>query len=163
MKPSAARAVLWRSALFAALWWALTDGRADGWGVGSVSILLAVVLSLRLLPPGPGHVSGLGLLRFLGFFFYQSLRAGTQVALIALRPRLALQPGIHEIDLRLPRGVGRVLLANTMSLLPGTLSMELRDNRLRLHVLDARAPTRAQVRSAEARVAHMLGLQLEER
>jgi hypothetical protein len=37
MKPSLAlvRAALWRGALFALLWWALTDGRPGSWAVGS--------------------------------------------------------------------------------------------------------------------------------
>ncbi len=158
---AAVRAALWRGALFAVLWWALTDGRTDSWGVGSVSILLAVMLSLRLLPPVSSRVSRVGLLRFLGFFFYQSLRGGVQVALIALRPRLALRPGMHEITLRLPDGIGRVLLANTLSLLPGTLSVELRGNRLCLHVLDEQADTETEVRTAETHMARMLGLELE--
>jgi multicomponent Na+:H+ antiporter subunit E len=152
--------VLWRSALFAVLWWALTDGRTDSWGVGSVSILAAVSLSLRLLPPVPTTVSRIGLLRFLLFFFLQSLRGGVQVAGFALRPRLSLRPGIHEIVLRLPEGIGRVLLANTLSLLPGTLSVGLEGNRLFLHVLDERVPAEAEVRNAENRVAQMLGLEL---
>ena len=159
---SAVRAVLWRSALFALLWWALTDGRADSWGVGAVSILAAVILSLRLLPPVPTYVSRIGLLRFVIFFFDQSLRGGIQVAWFALRPRLALRPGIHEILLHLPEGIGRVLLTNTLSLLPGTLSVGLEGNRLCLHVLDEQAQAEAEVRRAEIRVAHMLGLQLEE-
>ncbi|MDZ7585945.1 MAG: Na+/H+ antiporter subunit E, partial [Thiobacillus sp.] len=133
---AAVRATLWRSALFAGLWWALTDGRADSWGVGSISILAAAILSLRLLPPVQTYVSRIGLLRFLGFFFIQSLRGGAQVAWFALRPRMGLRPGIQEIPLRLPEGIGRVLLTNTQSLLPGTLSVELRGNRLCLHVLD---------------------------
>jgi multicomponent Na+:H+ antiporter subunit E len=152
--------VLWRSALFAVLWWALTDGRTDSWGVGSVSILAAVSLSLRLLPPVPTTVSRIGLLRFLLFFFLQSLRGGVQVAGFALRPRLSLRPGIHEIVLRLPEGIGRVLLANTLSLLPGTLSVGLEGNRLFLHVLDEQVPAEAEVRNAENRVAQMLGLEL---
>jgi multicomponent Na+:H+ antiporter subunit E len=155
------RAVLWRSALFAVLWWALTDGRPDSWGVGSVSVLAAVLLSLYLMPPVSTYVSRIGLLRFLGFFFVQSLRGGFQVAWLAVRPRPALQPGIHKIILRLPEGIARVLLANTQSLLPGTLSVELRGNRLCLHVLDTRAPVEADVRRAEERIAHLLGLQLE--
>jgi multicomponent Na+:H+ antiporter subunit E len=159
---SAVRAVLWRSTLFALLWWALTDGRADSWGVGAVSILAAVSLSLRLLPPVPTYVSRIGLLRFLLFFFYYSLRGGIQVAWFALRPRMGLRPGIHEIPLRLPDGIGRVLLANTLNLLPGTLSVGLEGNRLCLHVLDRQTPAEAEVRRAEIRVAHMLGLQLEE-
>lgn len=159
---SAVRAALWRSALFALLWWALTDGRADSWGVGAVSILAASILSLRLLPPLPTYVSRIGLLRFVVFFFDQSLRGGIQVAWFALRPRMGLRPGIHEIRLRLPEGVSRVLLANTLNLLPGTLSVGLEGNRLWLHVLDRQTPTEAEVRRAEIRVAHMLGLKLEE-
>jgi multicomponent Na+:H+ antiporter subunit E len=157
---SAVRALLWRSALFAALWWALTDGRTDSWGVGSVSILAAASLSLRLLPPVSTYVSRIGLLRFLLFFFVQSLRGGIQVAWFALRPRLSLRPAIHEIPLRLPEGIGRVLLTNTLSLLPGTLSVGLEGNRLCLHALDERVQAEAEVRRAETRVAHMLGLKL---
>lgn len=156
------RAVIWRSVLFAGLWWVLTDGRSDSWGVGSVSIVAAVILSLRLLPPVSTYVSRIGLLRFLGFFFYQSLRGGVQVAWFALRPRPGLRPGIHDIALQLPDGISRVLLANTQSLLPGTLSVELHGNRLCLHVLDNEAPTEAEVRHAEKHIAHMLGLQLEQ-
>jgi multicomponent Na+:H+ antiporter subunit E len=159
---AAVRALLWRSALFAGLWWALADGRPDSWGVGSVSIVAAVILSLRLLPPVPTYVSRIGLLRFLLFFFVQSLRGGVQVAWFALRPHPGLRPGIREIPLRLPEGIGRVLLANTLSLLPGTLSVGLEGRRLCLHVLDETAPTEAEVRRAETRVAHMLGLQMEQ-
>ena len=38
------RAVLWRGALFALLWWALTDGRPGSWGVGGISVALARLL-----------------------------------------------------------------------------------------------------------------------
>lgn len=154
------RAVLWRSALFAVLWWALTGGNLDSWGVGVVSVALATAASLHLLPPVNTYVSRIGLLRFLVFFIVQSLRGGAQVAGFALRPRMGLRPGFHEIDLRLPDGIGRMLLANTMSLLPGTLSVELQGNRLYLHVLDERAPTETEVRTAETRLAHLLGLTL---
>jgi multicomponent Na+:H+ antiporter subunit E len=155
------RAVLWRGALFAVLWWAFTDGRPGSWGVGSVSIVLATTASLYLLPPVTTTVSRIGLLRFLLFFIVQSLRGGAQVAGFALRPRMRLRPGFHEVDLRLPEGIGRVLLANTLSLLPGTLSVELQGNRLCLHVLDDQAPTELDVRAAETRLAHLLGLTLQ--
>ncbi len=160
---AAVRAFLWRGTLFALLWWALTDGRPGSWAVGSVAVAFASAASLRLLPPVPTHVSRIGLLRFLVFFVHQSLRGGVQVAWFALRPRLALSPAIHEVGLRLPAGISRVLLANTMSLLPGTLSVELQGDRLCLHVLDASAPTETEVRTAETRLAQMLGLTLDTR
>lgn len=158
--PAGVRAVLWRGALFALLWWALTDGRPGSWSVGGVAILAATRLSLHLLPPVPTHVSRAGLVRFLAFFVHQSLRSGVQVAWFALRPRLALRPAVVEISLRLPQGISRVLLANTMSLLPGTLSVELEGRRLCLHVLDETAPIESEVRAAETRLAQMLGLEL---
>jgi len=153
------RAVLWRGVLFALLWWALTDGRPGSWGVGGVSVALAT--SLALLPPVGTCVSRIGLVRFLVFFFVQSLRGGVQVAAFALRPRPGLRPGFHDIALRLPAGLGRILLANTLSLLPGTLSVELDGDRLCLHVLDETAPTEREVRVVEDRLAHMLGLELD--
>lgn len=158
---AAVRAVLWRGALFALLWWALTDGRPGSWGVGGVGVALATAASLTLLPPVETYVSRIGLLRFLVFFAIQSLRGGAQVAWFALRPRLALKPGFHEVTLRLPEGIGRVLLANTLSLLPGSLSVELDGDRLCLHVLDETSPTDAEVRVAETRLAEMLGLKLD--
>lgn len=154
------RAVLWRSALFAVLWWAFTDGEPGSWGIGGVSVALATAASLHLLPPVPTYVSRIGLLRFLAFFVIQSLRGGVQVAAFALRPRMGLRPGFHEMTLRLPEGIGQVLLVNTLNLLPGTLSVELQDGRLRLHVLDETAATEAEVRTAETRLAQMLGLPL---
>lgn len=163
MKPSVhlLRALLWRAALFALLWWAFTDGRHGSWMVGGVSIVLATAFSLRLLPPVTTYVSRIGLLRFLLFFFMHSLRGGIQVAWFALRPRLGLQPGFQEVALRLPEGISRVLLANTLSLLPGTLSVELEGDRLCVHVLDEQMPTEAEVRIAETRLAQMLGLTLQ--
>jgi multicomponent Na+:H+ antiporter subunit E len=163
MSLAAVRATLWRGALFALLWWALTDGRAGSWAVGGVAVAFATAASLRLLPPVPTYVSRIGLVRFLVFFVHQSLRGGVQVAWFALRPRMALRPGIREIVLRLPEGISRVLLANTMSLLPGTLSVELDGDRLCLHVLDEAAPIEAEVRTAETRLAQMLGLTLDTR
>lgn len=155
------RTVLWRSTLFAVLWWALTGGDPDSWGVGSVSVTLATCASLVLLPPRPTRVSGLGLVRFVVFFLTESLRGGVQVAAFALRPRMGLKPAFHEVSLRLPEGFGRILLVNTLNLLPGTLSAELDDDRLCLHVLDDTMPTEIEVRAAEARIAHMLGLAFE--
>jgi hypothetical protein len=59
-----------------------------------------------------------------------------------------------------PAGAGRVVLANTLNLLPGTLSVSLEGEHLRLNVLDTRRSIVAEVRAAERHVVRMLGLQL---
>lgn len=154
-------AVIWRTALFVLLWWVLSDGRLDSWTVGSGSVALATLLSLRLSPPTRGRVSFPGLLRFLTYFVFQSLRGGIQVAWFAMRPQTGLRPAMREIDLRLPEGIGRVLLINTLNLLPGTLSVELQGRQLCLHVLDEHVSAEAEVRMAETFLARMLRLELE--
>ena len=151
-----ARAVLGRGALFAALWWVLAGGRADSWGVGGVSVILALAASLVLMPPAKGRFSPLGLAAFVGFFLVQSVKGGIQVAAMALRPQLDLAPVLLEVPITLPPGPARVLLINTLSLLPGTLSMRLDHDLLRLHVLDARLPIEAEVRAAEAHISRLL-------
>lgn len=142
-----------RGLAFALLWWVLAEGRLDAWGVGLASVLLATLASLRLWPPGAGRVAPAGLAVFVGFFLAQSMRGGIQVAIQALRPRMDLAPAVLELPLTLTRQWERVLLVNTLNLLPGTVSIEFHGDRLHLHVLDHRQPVAEEVRNAEARIA----------
>jgi len=156
------RAVLWRIVLFIAVWWILTQGRADSWDVGLISIASALIVSLILLPPGLFRFSFAGLFIFLIYFLSRSLKGGIQVALMAVRRDPGLHPDIQIISLRLPEGLGRVILVNTLNLLPGTLSVNLTTSSLYLHVLDERQPIEAQVRDIEKQIAHMLCVEMEE-
>lgn len=150
-------AILFRGAVFALAWWVLAEGRADGWGVGAVSVAAALAASLYLAPPGSHRLSPAGLLGFAGFFLVQSCKGGLQVAVRAFRPRMDLAPALLEVPVALPEGIARVLLVNTLNLLPGTVSVRLDGDRLCLHVLDARWPVAEEVRETEARIARMLG------
>lgn len=152
------RAILQRSLLFALLWWVLTEGRWDGWLLGVPAICAAVWASLRLLPPGARRLSLAGLLGYLAFFFWNSALGAAQVSLMALRGRKSLQPAILEWKLGLPSGAPSVLLLNTLGLMPGTLGVELTDDRLRIHVVDARLPILAEVEVLEAHIARMFGV-----
>jgi multicomponent Na+:H+ antiporter subunit E len=154
----AVRAVAWRVLAAAGFWWMLTEGEG-GWGFGAAAVLVAVLASLALAPPAPGlRFSPLGFLQFCGSFVLRSLVAGLQVARFAFAPRLAVRPAQHTLVTRLPPGLPRVLLANTLTLQPGTLSVALEEDRLRVHVLDDRQPLEAEVRALEARIGAMLRL-----
>jgi multicomponent Na+:H+ antiporter subunit E len=152
--------LLIRAALLCGTWWVLSGGRTDSWGVGAASVLLALFLSLWLTPPSRQGFSVLGLLGFARFFLVQSVKGGSQVAMIALRPRLDLQPDMLDLPIRLPEGAAQVLLICTLGLLPGTLVMEARGNSLRLHVLDRRLQAEPEMRTAEYWIARMLKLEL---
>jgi len=151
------RTVVFRSTLLAAIWWILTGGAMQSWAVGLPTIALAVAVSMRLRPPTPDRLVLSRFPRFFFYFLWRSLRGGIQVATMALRPRLDLQPAMLEIDLRLGDEGQRLFLANLLNLLPGTLSAGLEGTRLHLHVLDQRMPIEREVRSAEARVAWLFG------
>lgn len=148
-------AILLRGTAFALVWWALAEGRADSWGVGAVSVAAALAVSLHLAPPAAGRLSPAGLLGFAGFFLVQSFKGGLQVALRAFRPAMDLAPALVDVPVTLPEGIARVLLVNTLNLLPGTVSVGLEGDRLRLHVLDARLPIAEEAREAEAHIARL--------
>lgn len=149
-----------RFATLALLWTALTEGDLGTAWLGFLAILAATLSSLVLLPPSGAHWSVAGAARFAGFFFRRSLAGGVDVALRALRPALDLNPALVEYEMRLPAGGARVVLANTVSLLPGTLSAEVRGGRLLVHTLDAAPGLREELRRAEQAVSGLLGVEL---
>lgn len=151
------RACAWRVPAAAFLWWCLTEG-AGAWTFGSAAIVVAVAASLVLAPPAPGlRFSFPGFLRYAGTFVVRSVGAGLQVARLAFTPRLPLEPACVRVETTLPPGLPRVLLANTLTLQPGTLSVCLEGSTLELHVLDAKQPLEAELRALEGRIVAMLG------
>lgn len=150
--------VIARGALLLALWWVLTLGDPSGLGFGLVVTLVVSALSVRLFPPSVYHLRPWGLLRFIGYFLVRSVVAGMDVAGRLLKPGLPIKPGTTVLTLKLPEGGPRWLLANTLSLMPGTLSVLLEGERLTLHCLDTTAPVEADVRKAEQYIARVFGL-----
>lgn len=149
-------AVLSRALVLTAAWWVLAEGRVDSPGIAALTIVLAVATSMALSRQARYGLSWPAALAFAAFFLVESVKAGVQVARIALRPRLVLDPALVRVPLTLPPGLPQVLLMNTLTLLPGTLSVRVDGASLCLHVLDRRQPVEASVRAAEARIARML-------
>lgn len=149
------RAALYRSFFLASIWWVLAGGHPGSWTIGIPSIVLAVFLSLRLLPPSGVRISMKGLIGFAVFFVVNSVRSGLQVAALAMKPRLDVQPRILCFPLDLKNENAQILLATTLGLLPGTVCIDLKNNCLFLHVIDHRMPIDEEVRSAEYRIAQI--------
>lgn len=146
-----------RALLFAGLWWVLAEGRHDGWLLGGVAVMAATWASLRLWPAAPMTLRFAGLLGFLRFFIVNSVRGGIQVAGMALRGRAALRPALIELTITLPAGGERVLLVNTLGLMPGSVGVGLHGTSLRLHVIDERLPVIAEARALETAIAGLFG------
>ncbi|MEQ9462742.1 MAG: Na+/H+ antiporter subunit E [Haliea sp.] len=144
-----------RTALLLVVWWALTEGDPAAAGFGLGAALLVALLSLRLFPPSAPRPQLAATLAFAGYFILRSMVAGVDVARRLLSPRLPLRPGYVTYTTSLAEGRPRWLLANALSLLPGTLSVTLRDNELELHCLDTALPVREDVARAEQRIARI--------
>lgn len=146
-----------RAFVFAILWAVLSDG--DGWGIGLPVVLIATAASWRVSPGV--RLSITGLLRFLPYFFWNSLRGGFDVAVRALHPRLPINPALTRYGLRLDDPAARIVMANTVTLLPGTLSAELEGDVLHVHVLYQRGGIATMLETLERRVADLFGQDLE--
>ena len=123
-----------RTIVFLLLWALLTRADPSGWWLGIPAGLLAAYLSVRLFPPRPWSL--LGLLRFLPYFAWNSLKGSIDVAGRAFRPDLPIEPGLITYRFKRVKGSGRVFMANVISLLPGTLVADINGECLRVHVLD---------------------------
>lgn len=142
-----------RVGLFAALWWLLTGAAAGAWWVGA-PVVLAAAWTSRALWWGRA-LSARAALAFLPWFALRSLAGALDVAQRALDPAMPLDPGLVRHRLWVPAGAPRVAVANVVSLLPGTLSAVLEDDRLVVHALDAGPRVAAAVREIEARIGRI--------
>jgi multicomponent Na+:H+ antiporter subunit E len=149
---------LLRVVLFSLIWWLLTDGAAAAWWIGVPAVLFAVMASITLLPPV--HLVWYEWLRFIPFFLMRSLIGGTDVAWRAFHPRLPIDPELIEYPLRLPPGLSRVFMSNTVNLLPGTLSAALDRSIMKVHVLDRQKDFLAELEAVEQNVARLFGISL---
>lgn len=127
--------------------------------VGVAAAALAAWTSLRLSPPAPLRLRP-GALALLALRFpWQALRAGAEVALLALDPRRAPRPGTVAWTPRLPPGPGRDAFLAYASLLPGTLPAgEATGGTVAIHALEADGPVARAMTAEEARFARALGL-----
>ncbi|OCW55740.1 Na+/H+ antiporter subunit E [Hoeflea olei] len=75
-------------------------------------------------------------------FVYELVLSAWRVAVIVLSPRLDLKPGIFAYPLRVDRDFEITMLANLITLTPGTLSVDVSDDRrtLYVHAMDASDP-----------------------
>ncbi len=150
--------LLLRVGLFGVLWWLFTEGQPGAWWVGIPAVLLATLVSLFMVPHMAIRISAL--LRFIPFFLRYSFAGGLDVACRALHPRLPITPELVDYSLKLSRGLPRGLMMNMVSLLPGTLSAQIDNDVLRVHVLDGNSDITHSLETLEHRVMELFSLAL---
>ncbi len=148
---------------FSVVWFILTGEDQHSWFLGVPAILLAVLVSRALGGGKSRSVDLLGFMRFAPYFLGQSLMSGIDVLRRTFAPKPRINPGIIHYTTFLPQGKGRILLANTISLMPGTLSADLQEDLIIVHTLDVDLPVEDGIQQLEARIALFFSLSPSER
>jgi len=127
-----------------AIWLALTS--SAHWQTLLVGVLVSTALTAFLartyahlgLPP-------LSLRRIWFFGVYllvllqEIIRANLDVAYRVLHPRLPISPGIVVIETDLEQDIAKMILANSITLTPGTFTVDVVGNRLLIHWINVRS------------------------
>ncbi|WP_257819424.1 Na+/H+ antiporter subunit E [Phenylobacterium sp. J367] len=136
----------------------LNEGDLSSLVVGVPAALTGLALSRRLPAAARSHVSPRGLLEFIVYFLWQAAVGGWDVARRALGPRSLVQPGFVPYCMSLPEGLPRAVFLDTLTLLPGTLSADVKGAEMRMHVIDVDAHSHEQIKELEDRVARLFGV-----
>ncbi|MEX2529974.1 MAG: Na+/H+ antiporter subunit E [Gemmatimonadota bacterium] len=157
--PASRHARVIPSAVFIFLFWLVLSASFHPW-----DLVLGAVLSLGLgaaanrafrpteapsLAPGQAVALLLYLIHLAGLITVAAFHVARRV----LDPRLPIAPVTVIHHTNLSREVSRVALANSLTLTPGTLTVELEGSELRIHCLEAEFQD--QVQHLEARIARV--------
>ena len=145
--------------------WAAFAGLDDpaSWIVGVPTVIAASWSRSNLAPQRNAHVSLVGILQLLPVFFWESFRGGFDVARRVLRLRPKIDPGLFDYRLNLSSASARVFFVDLVSLLPGTLSADIRGDRMRIHALDLKQDSVTELERLERRIAAVFGQTLPDK
>ncbi len=100
------------------------------------SIVIAVVLS-DIYPDHPEAAFDprrwFWALVYVPYFFYYMVKANLDVAYRVVHPDMPIRPGIVKVRTTLKGDIARTALANSITLTPGTLSVDIIDDVLYVH------------------------------
>ena len=110
--------------------------------LGAVSALFVLVIALRMdVVDDEGHPARLGPRVFLywPWLLWQIVRGNFEVARCIFSPRLSIQPRNLVLRASQKTDIGRVIYANSITLTPGTVTVEIEAGELLVHALTASA------------------------
>ncbi len=123
-----------------AVWVMLTDFSPQEMIFGGATALLIVFLfHSRLSVLGDVKLNPKSLVymvMYLFVFAWELLKSNIDVARRVISPRLPINPGIVKVKTRLKSPIGRAFLANSITLTPGTLTVEMKDEYFYIHWID---------------------------
>ncbi len=101
---------------------------------------------LHLLPRLP---------RFSLWLLVEIVKSSLEVVRLVLDPKLPISPTVVEIEAEPEGEIGQVLLANSITLTPGTVALDVFDNRLLVHCITREGAKAIEAGDANRRIAEL--------
>ena len=127
-----------------AAFWLLNSGHFDPilLALGLVSVVLVVGIALRMTIVDTDHPSLAVYLRAIGYFAWlmkEIVLANLHVVrrIWALKPQIS--PTLITLEASQVSDLGKVIYANSITLTPGTITLEITGNQLQVHTLTREA------------------------
>jgi multicomponent Na+:H+ antiporter subunit E len=129
--------------------WTLLSGKFDAahLGAGAAASIVIAFATGRLwaLPPAFGAVPGRPLSgvrwarvpRYTAIVAWEIVVSSAQVAYLVLHPRLPINPQLVRFRSGLPHTLARLTFANSITLTPGTVTLDVQDDEFLVHALRA--------------------------
>lgn len=136
--------ILFSFIIFFLFWVALTsslDPQELGVGV-LVALVIAFLTGKEITKYGMKNFSYHRIqytIRYLFVFFWEMIKANLDVAMRIIQPVIPINPGIVEIPTKLKSNVAKLALANSITLTPGTLTVDIIDDKLYIHWIDVKS------------------------
>ena len=150
-----------RALLILAVWLALWGDISAANVLSGLLVAAAVIMLFRSWRPGQIVIRPLGACRLALFFSYKLVQSTVVVAQAVVMPSHRVHTGIVAVPLQGCSDALVTLIADAVSLTPGTLTLEVRRNPLTLyiHALDVRDvdAVRADVRRLEVLAVKAFG------
>ncbi len=122
--------------------WLLLSGHFEPLllGLGAVSVIAVVAIAHRMdVVDHEGHPLHLGwrALAYWPWLGWEIVKSNLAVAKIILTPSLPISPTMIRVDATQKTELGHVIFANSITLTPGTVAVDLDDTSIGVHALTA--------------------------
>ena len=142
--------------------WILLSGRFDAFHLtlGIICSLFVAYLSHDLLffnvRLGDFRIRAKRFISAGPWFLGQIFSANLHVAYLALSPRMPIDPQVIRFKTKLESDISFVALANSITLTPGTITVDIREGEFIVHALDKKVAEDLDTGEMEDRIAHVL-------
>lgn len=149
------------------IFWLSLSGHYDLFHIGAGLVSVALILWLNRF----NSLHWLKLLKVrwsrafsYPFFLLRNIvTANLQVAYLIVHPRLPIDPVILEFPTRLKSGFAKLVLGNSITLTPGTITIDIQGQNFQVHALARGLAESLVIAREQNHVAEIFGDPLEER